>query len=62
MTTEGIRSSKVEKKTVGTMIDTSTSYTFEGKHFDVERVFNDDALDTIGTVLLKLIRAEAAAQ
>ncbi len=37
----------------------TANYTFEGRQFDVERVFRDDAHDTIGTLLLKLIRAEA---
>lgn len=40
-------------------VSTTESYTFEGKYFDVERVFREDAHDTIGTILLKLIWADA---
>ncbi len=40
--------------------DQHASYVIDGKHFDVERVFNDSANDSLGTVLLRLINAEIA--
>lgn len=46
-------------KDTGITIATSASYTIEGKRFEVERVFQPNAQDTIGTVLLKLIRLES---
>ena len=40
-------------------IGTSASYTIEGRCFDVERVFREEAHDTIATILLKLIQVES---
>ena len=43
-----------------TEIEQYASYVIDGKHFDVERVFNNDASESLGMVLLKLIKAEIA--
>lgn len=46
--------------TEATKVDQYTSYVIDGKHFDVERVFNESANDSLGMVLLKLIKTEIA--
>lgn len=43
-------------------VSTTANYTFEGRHFDVERVFREGAHDTVATILLKLIQASSESQ
>lgn len=58
MPKQNIKGSKNDSQ--ANIINCHTSYVIDGKHFDVERVFNDEASDSLGMVLLKLIKAEIA--
>jgi len=40
------------------LIEPFTSYTIDGQHFDVERIFKSDANCSLGVLLLRLIKAE----
>ena len=41
------------------IVDGDASYKVDGKTFMVERVFNNDSDETVGTVLVKLLRMGA---
>lgn len=40
------------------LVEQFTSYMIEGQRFDVERIFKNDANYSLGTLLLRLIKAE----
>lgn len=40
------------------LVEQFTSYTIDGQHFDVERIFKNDASYSLGALLLRLIKAE----
>jgi hypothetical protein len=43
------------------IVDGDSRYSVGGKTFLVERVFREDSRETVGTVLLRLLRMEADA-
>lgn len=40
------------------LVEQFTSYMIEGQRFDVERIFKNDANYSLGTLFLRLIKAE----